>query len=540
MNLMALIRMFTIRFRMEGAIGVVLLLLGLLGGVGMWSMLRIYDLHQDFMQVPWQQNQQLQQMQSKLDALQLKEKEVLITFSRSANLDDSYSQWKADVQAVQGQMQQISQTIDASQKTNLEKLGQSVQAYVDGFGPLVQSLQANPYVSVEETLEAANVPYQHLLAAQQALGALQMQLQEQAQAFEAKGASVKDEAQWLFLAAVLLTLLVVGPLTWMNMLAICRPLAQAQKLAKAIAMGDLTQSIDSTGKDEVADLQRDLQAMQSNLAQLVGQVQLASNSIAIASQEIASGNTDLSSRTEQTASNLQQTVASLEELTSTVQQTADAAGQANQLAAVASQTAGQGGAVVQGAVVSMQEIADSSRRIADIIGLIDSIAFQTNILALNAAVEAARAGEQGRGFAVVAGEVRSLAHRSADAANEIKKLIGTSVAAVDGGVRNAQDAGTTMQEIVSGIEKVVGIIRDITATANEKSSGIAEVNQAVGHIDQMTQQNAALVEQSAAAAQSLNEQAQRLAQVVGQFKLAAGQGRATSQPGRAAAPYLLQ
>ena len=205
MNLMALIRMFTIRFRMEGAIGVVLLLLGLLGGVGMWSMLRIYDLHQDFMQVPWQQNQQLQQMQSKLDALQLKEKEVLITFSRSANLDDSYSQWKADVQAVQGQMQQISQTIDASQKTNLEKLGQSVQAYVDGFGPLVQSLQANPYVSVEETLEAANVPYQHLLAAQQALGALQMQLQEQAQAFEAKGASVKDEAQWLFLAAVLLT-----------------------------------------------------------------------------------------------------------------------------------------------------------------------------------------------------------------------------------------------------------------------------------------------------------------------------------------------
>lgn len=228
-------------------------------------------------------------------------------------------------------------------------------------------------------------------------------------------------------------------------------------------------------------------------------------------------------------------MASLEELTSTVQQTADAAGQANQLAAVASQTAGQGGAVV-----SMQEIADSSRRIADIIGLIDSIAFQTNILALNAAVEAARAGEQGRGFAVVAGEVRSLAHRSADAANEIKKLIGTSVAAVDGGVRNAQDAGTTMQEIVSGIEKVVGIIRDITATANEQSSGIAEVNQAVGHIDQMTQQNAALVEQSAAAAQSLNEQAQRLAQVVGQFKLAAGQGRATSQPGPAAAPYLLQ
>ena len=144
MNLMALIRMFTIRFRMEGAIGVVLLLLGLLGGVGMWSMLRIYDLHQDFIQVPWQQNQQLQQMQSKLDALQLKEKEVLITFSRSANLDDSYSQWKADVQAVQGQMQQISQTIDASQKTNLEKLGQSVQAYVDGFGPLVQWFASQP------------------------------------------------------------------------------------------------------------------------------------------------------------------------------------------------------------------------------------------------------------------------------------------------------------------------------------------------------------------------------------------------------------
>ena len=535
MNVLALMRRFTIRFRMQSAIAVVLLLLGLLGGVGMWSMLRIYDLHHDFIQGPWGQNQQLQQLQGRFNAIELDEKEILITFSKGGILDTPYADWTSRVRSFQEALTQYQQGMDGLQQQDAEKLAQSMQAYVAGFAPLVESLQANPYVSVEQTFEDALKPHQHLLVAQQDMQRLQTLLQQQAQALQQGGDAVTQQAKWLFLASVLLALLIVGPLTWLNMLAICRPLGQAQKLAKAIAQGDLTQQLDSRGKDEIADLQRDLQDMQNNLGQMVGQVQAASSSIALASQEIASGNADLSSRTEQTASNLQQTVASLEQLTGTVQQTAVSAGQANQLAASAAQTAGQGGVVVQDAVTSMQEIANSSRRIGDIIGLIDSIAFQTNILALNAAVEAARAGEQGRGFAVVAGEVRSLAHRSAEAANEIKKLIGSSVAAVDGGVRNAQDAGTTMEGIVSGIERVVSIIRDITSTANEQSTGIAEVNQAVGQIDQMTQQNAALVEQSAAAAQSLNDQAQRLAQVVGQFKLAAG----AVSPGRQTSHYLL-
>ena len=215
-------------------------------------------------------------------------------------------------------------------------------------------------------------------------------------------------------------------------------------------------------------------------------------------------------------------MASLEELTSTVHQTANAAGQANQLAAVASQTAGQGGAVVQGAVVSMQEIADSSRRIADIIGLIDSIAFQTNILALNAAVEAARAGEQGRGFAVVASEVRSLAGRSAEAAKEIKQLIGASVEKVELGSRLVQDAGGTMQEIVQSVQRVTDMIGEVTAASTEQSTGIGQVNQAVVNLDQMTQQNAALVEESTAAAQSLREQARQLAEAVSVFKVQGG------------------
>ena len=321
---------------------------------------------------------------------------------------------------------------------------------------------------------------------------------------------------------------------------VVKPLDNAVRVSQAVAGGDLTVAQHVQGKDEIAMLLNALHAMQQSLSRVVAGVRHNADSVAMASTEIAQGNNDLSARIEQQASALEETSASMEELSSTVQANAENARQASQLAVSASTVAVQGGDVVAEVATTMKGINDSSKKIADIISVIDGIAFQTNILALNAAVEAARAGEQGRGFAVVAGEVRSLAHRSADAANEIKKLIGTSVAAVDGGVRNAQDAGTTMQEIVSGIEKVVGIIRDITATANEQSSGIAEVNQAVGHIDQMTQQNAALVEQSAAAAQSLNEQAQRLAQVVGQFKLAAGQGRATSQPGPAAAPSLLQ
>jgi methyl-accepting chemotaxis protein len=314
----------------------------------------------------------------------------------------------------------------------------------------------------------------------------------------------------------------VVPLTWLNMEAICKPLEQARGIAQSISQGDLSFDIQVDGKDEVSDLLRSLEAMRRSLAGTVGDLREASESIAAASSEIASGNQDLSTRTERAAANVQSMVSSITELLGTVQQTATSAQMANQLAGAASTQATLGGQKVTHVVTSMHEISAASRKIGDIIGLIDSIAFQTNILALNAAVEAARAGEQGRGFAVVASEVRSLAQRSAQAANDVKGLIQASVSAVDTGVSLAEQAGTAMQEMVGGAQKVGGIIAEISTASSEQSAGISGVNETVHEIDQMTQQNAALVEQSAAAAQSLQEQATRLADVVHQFKLRSG------------------
>jgi methyl-accepting chemotaxis protein len=268
----------------------------------------------------------------------------------------------------------------------------------------------------------------------------------------------------------------------------------------------------------------------------VSQVRHSTDSIATASSEIASGNNDLAQRTEQTSSNLASTASSMDHLTITVQQSADNARQAAALAASASDVAQRGGNVVSQVVSTMQQIDASSKKISDIISVIDGIAFQTNILALNAAVEAARAGEQGRGFAVVASEVRSLAGRSAEAAKEIKGLIGTSVEKVESGTKLVTEAGTTMQEIVQSVRRVTDVIGEITAAATEQSEGIAGVNKAISNLDQMTQQNAALVEESAAAAESLRDQAAQLAQAVAVFKVVPGLGGPARQGG---APLLL-
>jgi len=297
------------------------------------------------------------------------------------------------------------------------------------------------------------------------------------------------------------------------------PLHEAVGTARTIAESDLSQPVDSQRKDELGELLRALGQMQGALRELVGEVRSSTDSIGTASAEIAVGSQDLSARTEQAASNLQQTASSMEQITATVKQSSDSARQANQLAASATEVAMRGGVAVSQVVATMEDINASSKKISDIIGVIDGIAFQTNILALNAAVEAARAGEQGRGFAVVASEVRSLAHRSAEAAKEIKGLIGASVGKVADGTRLVTDAGATMDEIVSSVKRVSDIIGEITAASGEQSQGIGEINGAVAQLDQMTQQNAALVEESTAAAESLKEQAQRLAEVVGTFKL---------------------
>jgi methyl-accepting chemotaxis protein len=288
---------------------------------------------------------------------------------------------------------------------------------------------------------------------------------------------------------------------------------------KAMGHGDLSTDIRVLGGGESVAALTALKHLQGELRKTITSIRSGTHEVSTASSEIATGNQDLSQRTEQTASNLQQTASSLSQLTGNVRQSADAAAQANQLASSATQVARRGGTVVSQVVSTMEEINSSSKKIADIIGVIDGIAFQTNILALNAAVEAARAGEQGRGFAVVAGEVRSLAQRSAEAAKEIKSLIGTSVDKVETGSKLVQDAGSTMDEIVASVQRVTDIIGEISAAALEQSQGIGQVNEAVTRLDQMTQQNAALVEESAAAAESLKDQAHRMTTVVANYRV---------------------
>lgn len=304
--------------------------------------------------------------------------------------------------------------------------------------------------------------------------------------------------------------------------SVTEPLLAAQSLSRSITEGDL-RPVDNAmadGRDEVALLNRSLHEMQGRLAATIAGVRVAADQVRHASTEIATGNADLSQRTEQTASSLEQTGAAMAQLTEGVKLNAESAREADTLAKTASDVAGRGGDMVEQVIRTMNEIQHSSNKIADIIGVIDGIAFQTNILALNAAVEAARAGEQGRGFAVVASEVRSLAQRSAEAAKEIKTLISASVERVDGGSRLVSDTGATMREIVTSVERVTRIIGEISSSSAAQSLTLGEIGQAVAQLDQMTQQNAALVEESAAAAESLRDQSAQLVDTVSSFKLA--------------------
>ncbi len=524
MNLFSLMRQFTIRFRMLGAIAVVLVLLGLLGGAGMFGMFRIYSMSEDFMNSSFQEVGYMAQLHSEMGAIRQHEKDMIIGYEKPEAVKAAHTKWLESQEKAKKVANQFLQGEEDVDNAVVRDIIKRLDSYKEAFAHVARQLEAGGYDTATIANRMSGKAVAEFAEADKLMTRLDEVLRNEVQKSVAEQQGVSNQTKWLFALAVLITVVVVVPLTLLNLHSICKPLDQAQRLAKAIAGGDLSQSIRTEGRDEVADLLRALDEMQRGLGTLVAQVRDASGNIATASQEIATGNQDLSHRTEQTASNAQAAVSSLSEITATVQQTASSSQMANQLAASASTTATRGGSVVAQAVSSMHEISASSRKIGDIIGLIDSIAFQTNILALNAAVEAARAGEQGRGFAVVASEVRSLAQRSAAAASDIKVLIQSSVTAVDGGVRHVEDAGTAMKDIVSSVQRVGDIIGEITAAASEQSAGIGQVNQSVAEIDRMTQQNAALVEESAAAAESLREQAARLSQVVQQFRLADSMG----------------
>jgi methyl-accepting chemotaxis protein len=425
---------------------------------------------------------------------------------------------QAQIDTLRGEVEALARSDD--ERAALQRIGQARE----GLGAALAEA-ARVHAGADPAATAAFVQ-QRLAPAQAAQADALRQLaglqQARSEALRAEQAAARMRVVWAVGAVMFAMAALLIAATAFVARAILQPLREAVGHAERIGAGDLSVALQTARRDELGDLLRALDRMQQGLGGVVLRVREATDSIGVASREVASGNQDLSGRTEQTAANLQQAASSMEQLTGTVAHSADSAAQANQLASSAADVARRGGSVVAQVVSTMDDISASSKKIADIIGVIDGIAFQTNILALNAAVEAARAGEQGRGFAVVAAEVRSLAQRSAEAAKEIKALIGSSVDKVEAGSRLVGDAGSTMTEIVASVQRVADIIGEISAAAREQSSGIGQVNSAVADLDRMTQQNAALVEQSAAAAHSLEEQARRLTQVVATFRVDAG------------------
>ncbi|MEN9383302.1 MAG: Methyl-accepting chemotaxis protein [Pseudomonadota bacterium] len=522
MNILFLMRRYTIRVRMVGAIAVVLALLVMVGGTGLWGMYRMQHFNTEFVEHSFTEMVALRQLNGAIGDLHRFERDMVIQHDQPANARASKANWDGALRQAQ------------------KSLGAILEGEADDDNALVAQIQAR-LVAYATAVDAASAPllggglasaaeaHKVLAAAQMAfaqvdpvMSKLQSSLDEEVRSAYGSSQTSSASTLWLFAAMVAVGVLVVVPTTLANMQSICKPLEQAQGLAVAIARGDLTTLPDTRGNDELAELMHCLEDMQNSIARIVSEVRLATDSIRGASGEIASGNQDLSGRTEQTASNLEETASSLEQLTDHVRQSAEAARSASGMAQENAEVAQRGGTVVGQVVSTMGEIQQSSQKIHDIIGVIDGIAFQTNILALNAAVEAARAGEAGRGFAVVAGEVRSLAQRSAEAAREIKHLISASVDRVGAGTSLVHEAGETIGAIVTNASKVASFIAEITAASGEQSQGIGEVSLAVNQLDEMTQQNAALVEQSAAAAESLREQAQRLAEVVAVFQLPTG------------------
>jgi methyl-accepting chemotaxis protein len=500
----------------------VLLLLAAVAGCGIWGLHTLAASTQRLLAQDVQLAQHAAEMQTLVLSERRFEKDTFINLADEDRRAGYVKKWNdARTRLVKTIAAVRALELTPEDAAAMEQVDRHFAVYVGGFEATLAQIRSGQLKTTQE----ANADLGKVKDAVHGMETANDELNARAMA-RARSASeridaVKVRATQLQLALAALGLVLGLLLCWWVTRSITRPIAQAVAIAETVAAGHLGAQIVSQGRDETAQLIGALKRMNDSLVAIVGEVRHASDSIATGSTEIANGNADLSQRTEEQASNLQQTAASMEQLTATVKLNADTAQHARRLAGEASAVAGQGGEMVSQVVSTMADISASSRKIADIIGVIDAIAFQTNILALNAAVEAARAGEQGRGFAVVAGEVRSLAQRSATAAREIKQLIGESVEKVETGSRLVGDAGRTMTDIVAQVKRVNDLIGEISHASAEQSSGIGQIGDAVSQLDQVTQQNAALVEESAAAAESLKHQAARLTQTVSVFRLAA-------------------